>query len=134
LIVIDASVVVHWLVHLPAEGIGALHRLLRRGDRLAAPFLIDAEVGHAIRRQVLAGDISSRRAREALEDYVLTPVQRFPHTPFLQRAFELRDNATFYDALYIALAEVLRAPLLTFDAPLARTPGVHTSIEVLGWP
>jgi predicted nucleic acid-binding protein len=131
LIVIDASVAVHWLLRLPAGGSGDFRKVLRGDERLAAPFLIDAEVGHAIRRQVLAGEVSFRRAREGLEDYVLTPMQRFPHTPFLQRAFELRDNATFYDALYVALAEALRAPLLTLDRALARTPGVHTSIELL---
>ena len=35
-------------------------------------------------------------------------------------AWELRDNFSFYDALYVALALMLDEPLLTFDARLAR--------------
>jgi predicted nucleic acid-binding protein len=36
------------------------------------------------------------------------------------RAFDLRSNVTFYDALYLALAEALEATLLTRDAELAK--------------
>ncbi|MGH6897644.1 MAG: PIN domain-containing protein [Geminicoccaceae bacterium] len=49
----------------------------------------------------------------------------------MPRAFELRDNATIYDALYLALAEVLEAPLLTRDRRLARVPGVAARVEVV---
>ena len=51
--------------------------------------------------------------------------------PLLRRAFELRDNATIYDALYIVLAEGSRAPLLTRDAALARVPGHGAIVEVI---
>ena len=38
---------------------------------------------------------------------------------------------TAYDAAYIALAELIDAPLLTADAKLAATPGPTCAIEVL---
>jgi predicted nucleic acid-binding protein len=49
----------------------------------------------------------------------------------VQRAFELCDNATVYDALYLTLAEILGATLLTRDVGLARVPGVSAAVEVI---
>jgi predicted nucleic acid-binding protein len=56
---------------------------------------------------------------------------RHAHAPLLLRAFELRDNVTFHDALYLVLAEVLQAPLLTRDAALARAPGHAARVQVI---
>jgi predicted nucleic acid-binding protein len=47
------------------------------------------------------------------------------------RAYELRANATAYDASYVALAEGLACTLVTADARLARVPTVNCTIEVL---
>jgi predicted nucleic acid-binding protein len=49
----------------------------------------------------------------------------------LARAFELRDNATIYDALYLALAEALDARLLTLDRALTRVPGVRAEVQLV---
>ncbi|MCA9829229.1 MAG: hypothetical protein R3B97_06120 [Dehalococcoidia bacterium] len=49
----------------------------------------------------------------------------------MARAFELRANETPHDACYIALAESLKCTLVTADARLARTPGIHCAVEVL---
>ena len=130
IVVIDASVIGHWLLstRLP------LHLMVAefaRNASLAAPHLIDAEVGHLLRRQSLLGRISTRRAGIALQDYVALPVDRYPHLALLPRAFALRDNATIYDALYLALAEALEATLLTRDRRLARIPGVEAHVEVI---
>jgi predicted nucleic acid-binding protein len=38
---------------------------------------------------------------------------------------------TFYDAAYVALAEVLDVPLLTADERLARAAGPRCTIEVV---
>ena len=40
-------------------------------------------------------------------------LQRIPLAALVDRAWQLRDNVTFYDALYVALAEEAGAPLLT---------------------
>ena len=49
----------------------------------------------------------------------------------LDRCWELRDNLTIYDAAYVALAEALRATLLTGDRRLAKSTGPRCAIEVL---
>lgn len=130
MIVVDASVIVDVILDEPASTI-VRRRLFDQPHTLAAPHLIDAEVGHVLRRSVLRGDSSSELALAALDDLSSLRIERFPHTGLLERAFQLRDNATFYDALYLALAEALDATLLTRDAALARIQGVAAKVEVL---
>ena len=43
--------------------------------------------------------------------------------------WELRGNLTAYDAAYVALAELLGAPLVTLDTRLARAPGTRCEIS-----
>jgi len=90
---------------------------------LAAPHLLDAEVGHLIRRHVLTGLASTTRAAIALEDFLALSIERYAHMALLPRAFELRHNATFYDALYLVLAEALEAPLLRAIGGSQACPG-----------
>ena len=70
-------------------------------------------------------------AAEALWEFSDLPLERIEHELLVQVAWDLRDNFSFYDALYVALALMLDEPLLTFDARLART-GIDLPIEVLG--
>jgi predicted nucleic acid-binding protein len=98
---------------------------------LWAPFLVDAEVGHALRGEVRAGLISARAARAALGDLMEMRLQRVSHHLLAERAWELRENVSFYDGLYVALAEALEAPLVTLDARLAKAPGLRAEIEVV---
>ncbi|MBI3181128.1 MAG: VapC toxin family PIN domain ribonuclease, partial [Myxococcales bacterium] len=83
------------------------------------------------RRFVLKGFLPESSALYAMEDLRDLPLIRHGHGPFLERAFALRENATIYDALYLALAEALEAPLLTADAALAKVPGHGAAVEVL---
>lgn len=133
MIVGDASVVIDLVLGWPLPpGAAELARRLTAGADVAAPFLIDAEVGHVLRRFERRGDLDPLRARTALLDYEALPIRRYAHTPILQRAFDLRADVTFYDALYLALAERLDVPLLTADARLAGVPGCAATVEVRG--
>jgi predicted nucleic acid-binding protein len=128
--VVDASV----LVELLSDG-GAAEAVRERLDDedhdLCAPHLIDAEVGHALRRAVYLGELTADAAGRALWEVDDLPVERVEHELLMHVAWGLRDNFSFYDALYVALALMLDEPLLTFDARLART-GIDLPIEVLG--
>ena len=46
----------------------------------------------------------------------------------MDRSLQLRHSATPYDASYIALAEALGARLVTDDARLVSTPGIHCTV------
>jgi predicted nucleic acid-binding protein len=128
-LVVDASVLAVALGDDGSDGDRARDRL--RGERLAAPELIDLEVVSVLRRQVLVGQMDDRRTDLAIADLVAMPLLRAAHRPLLARCWELRDNLTVYDAAYVALAEVLQAPLLTGDRLLARAPGPRCPVEVL---
>lgn len=131
MIVLDASVVVDLLLDRGRRSGQVMARLDQEISPIAAPHLIDAEVGHVLRRAVLRGELTAALASSALSDLAALQVERFEHAPLLARAFELRDNASFYDALYLALAEILGARLLTRDRALARVPGTDVQIEVV---
>jgi predicted nucleic acid-binding protein len=128
--VVDASVLVDYLAG-GAHANEASVRMLSSASRLWAPHLVDAEVGHVLRRAVAAGELSVKVARGALDELAKLPLQRAAHTGLLDRAWALRANVSFYDALYVALAERLEMPLLTLDARLARTGGLRANIEVI---
>jgi predicted nucleic acid-binding protein len=124
-IVVDASTIVDGLV-----GAGrSTERLL--DEHLTAPHLLDAEVGSALRRLVRAGEIDDAIASSALEDLAELEIERHPHRDLVDRAWALRHNVSFYDALYVALAEALGVPLVTLDGRVAGAPGVQARVEVL---
>lgn len=128
--VVDASVLTEYLSD--AEGAEvARRRLIADRARLWAPHLVDAEVGHVLRRGVRRGEIDADAAGDALDDLIAMPLRRVRHRQLIPRAWELRDNVSFYDALYVSLAEILEEPLITFDGRLARADGVRAEIEVL---
>lgn len=130
MIVVDASAALELL--LGTERGATWRKALSGGsERLCAPELLDVELLHVLRRYERAGEISSARAQSALVDLAELPVHRYTHVPLLSRMWELRANLTGYDAAYVALAEVLEAPLVTADAKLASAPGHRARIQVL---
>jgi predicted nucleic acid-binding protein len=128
--VVDASALVVYLVG-GEHGENVRRRLLSARDRLWAPHLVDAEVGHVLRRGVLVRELSPATARAALEDLADLTIRRTGHIGLLERAWALRDNVSFYDGLYVALAERLGLPLITLDARLAGASGVRAEIDVV---
>lgn len=126
--VIDASALVLALSGKTA-GAAALRARLP-GMHRHAPHLIDAEVGNVLRRHERSGRISRLEAYTALRAAQALVEHRYPHTGALAaRAWDLRDNLSFYDALYAALADQLGVPLLTGDARLTRAPGLPCQTE-----
>ena len=65
-----------------------------------------------------------------MEDLADLPIDRHAHTILLPRIWQIRGNLTAYDAVYIALAEALDAPLVTCDDRLAAAPG-HSARVIL---
>ncbi|MDZ7675311.1 MAG: type II toxin-antitoxin system VapC family toxin [Acidimicrobiales bacterium] len=130
MIVVDASVLANALADDRSDG-GVVRARLTSGDDLAAPDLVDVETVAVLRKRWMAGDLSKSRFSVAIDDLEDLDLVRYPALPLMRRAFELRDNVTAYDAVYVALAERLDCPLVTADERLAAAPGISCSVEVL---
>jgi len=130
MIVVDASALLEFLLQTPL-GARVEARLFRDQDDLHAPHLADVEVTQGLRRLVRGGEVSPSRAAEALADLADLDIHRHPHLDLLARAWELRENVTAYDAMYLALAEALGADVVTCDAALGRAPGHKVQTEVI---
>lgn len=129
MIVVDSAAVVDVLTGV--EGVDELRALLST-EPMHAPELLDFEVLSAVRGQTLGGKLTPTRAREALDDFGDLRVTRWRLIRGMRdRAFELRENLSSYDAAYVALAETLGCPLITRDGRLARASGHHADVHVL---
>lgn len=128
MIVVDSSAVVDAL-----SALGGTEELRAHlaGQDLHAPNLVDFEVVAALRGLTLGGHLSAARAEDLLTDFDDLHLQRWPSADALRRrAFQLRDNVSGYDAVYVALAEALHCPLVTRDGRLARSTGHSAQIEI----
>jgi predicted nucleic acid-binding protein len=127
MIALDASAVVEML-----RG-GSLadslwRELLKSGDPLIVPHLLDVEAVSALRRLASDERIDSHRAQQFIEALELFPAKRYEHAPLLGRIWELRHKFTSYDATYIALAEATGAVLYTCDRKLAKGHRAHVRV------
>ena len=127
MIVVDASTILEVLLRTT----DAADWLLDSGETLHAPHLLDVEIAQVIRRYEARGELSAERGQEVLTDLMAFPVARYPHDGLLQRMWELRHNLTAYDAVYVALAEALDAPLVTRDERLASAPGHNAIVRIV---
>jgi predicted nucleic acid-binding protein len=129
-IVVDASALLEFLLQTP-RGTRVEARLFRGAEEFHAPHLVDVEVTQGLRRLVRTGELSPSRGADAIADLLDFDLHRHAHLELLTRAWQLRENVTIYDAMYIALAEALDATIVTCDTPLAKAPGRRARIEVI---
>ncbi|HEV2870968.1 MAG TPA: type II toxin-antitoxin system VapC family toxin [Actinomycetota bacterium] len=128
MLVVDTSAVIGALTGRPPSG-ELMERLATDGD-LSAPHLLDVELLHALRRLVRDHELSEDRAADARADFAALTITRYEHTLVSDRIWELRHSLTAYDATFVALAELLDVPLVTFDARLARASVHNARVEL----
>lgn len=85
---------------------------------LAAPELLPYEVANAAANKLRRG-LGQNAAREAVESFLLLDIELFPVDTLTAFDLAARYRLSAYDAAYLSLAGLLRAPLLTFDEKLA---------------
>ena len=128
--VLDAAAAIELLLNT-SRGQALAARLADETIAIHAPHLIDVEIAQVLRRYVEHKTLSEQRASLALEHWRKLQVARYPHEPFLGGIWELRNNFSAYDSVYVALAEALSTTLLTSDQKLARAPNPGVQIELL---
>jgi predicted nucleic acid-binding protein len=117
-LVVDASVAVKWVLDEPASERAAMLRI--SGEDLIAPSLVHAEIGSALWRAALRGDITGPEAGSALKaiiaHYSRIVLLAELADSALELAIELRHP--IYDCFYLALARRERCALVTADQRL----------------
>jgi predicted nucleic acid-binding protein len=126
-IVCDASALVALLVDDGPDGTWTSERLGRA--ELVAPSLASFETANILRRLELAGSLSADLAAQAHVDLAAMAIDLWPYELLAARAWELRENLSINDASYVALAELVGAPLVTLDRRIAGAPGPRCPIE-----
>lgn len=128
-VVVDASALLFVLTEPSPVAESARRRLA--DETVHAPHLLDAEVGSVLRRKVLQGEMSVDHATVILSSYPVLLDHRYEHHGLLAAmAWELRENLTFYDALYVALGAALDVDVVTLDARMASMPDPPTRITL----
>jgi predicted nucleic acid-binding protein len=128
LIVVDSSLAIELFLPTPLG-----ERIAERvfDEERHVPHLIDVEFASALRRLTRFGGLDGNAAQRALDNFGDWRLVRHEHGNLLPRIWQLRDSVSAYDAAYVALAEMLEAPLLTCDAKLSRAHGHRARIELL---
>jgi predicted nucleic acid-binding protein len=129
-IVLDASALVELLLNT-AAGQAVARRMADPSIGVHVPHLVDVEVVQALRRMAGLGELTVVEAETAIDDLRALDLQRHAHEPLLGRVWELRQNLSAYDAVYVALAEVLDTIVLTCDGRLARAPRLTERVELI---
>lgn len=123
MIVADSSAVIAFLTDQSATGQFVAATIA--ATNLAYPSLLPFEVTSALRRLCQRGIVEPRAAQTALHRTNELGGTIFQFEELADRVWQLRDSLTAYDAAYVALAELIDAPLLTFDQRLLTAPGTR---------
>lgn len=86
------------------------------------------ESANIIRRHELAGLVTTDQIRQTHADLRDLVVELWPYDIVASRAWQLRRNLSLYDASYVALAELIGAPLITLDRRISRASELRVSL------
>jgi predicted nucleic acid-binding protein len=128
-IVVDASVLTNAFTDDGPVGESARAELAVDAH-WAAPEHLTVEAFSAVRGRWLGQKVSEERAHDAIAAIAATALDVVPVGPLLERMWELRHNASGYDAAYLAVAEALECALVTADARLGSVPDSRCEVRI----
>lgn len=113
--VVDASVAAKWFFDEPLSDDAA--RLLDASHTLHVPDFFFLEIDSVLCKKMRRGEISRGEAQEIHSSIGIFPLQKHPFQPLGDPAFELaaQTQSSPYDCLYLILAIVLGAQMVTAD-------------------
>ncbi|SNS54535.1 Predicted nucleic acid-binding protein, contains PIN domain [Geodermatophilus pulveris] len=120
-VVLDASALVDLLLQ---DSLGAAVRARLAGHELHAPAHVDAEVLSALGRLHRAGSLDDDTVTRLLARVADAPLERHSVSDLLAGAWARRQQLRLVDALYVELAAVRTAVLVTTDRRLRALPMV----------
>ena len=137
--VIDASVAAKWFLPaagepLAAEALQLLRRYARGEIRFIVPDLFWAELGNIMWKAVRQGRWTKAAADNALAEMKNRNPPTVPTIGLLDQAFAIATtfDRSVYDSLYVALAIISKAELVSADEKLANALAAHLPVKWLG--
>lgn len=127
--VVDASTLIDLVLRRPLDE-QVSNWLADEATDWHAPDLVGVEITSVLRRLVRAGDCSTHRAQAALDDVRGLGLIVHPSDDLLDLALTLPGSISASDAVYVALAMMLPAPLITADRRLAAAAGDLCEIHI----
>jgi predicted nucleic acid-binding protein len=138
-VVLDASVAAKW--YLPIAGEPFVDHAFRLFDshfdrdiQIEVPDLFWAETGNVLWKATRAKKLTLDEAREALDKLVACDFRTSSSKTLLRLAFAIATASmrSFYDCLYVALAESSGAEFVTADEKLVNSLGARYPVKWLG--
>jgi len=131
--VVDASVAAKWW--FPEAHHEAALAVRDPANELHAPELFDLEISSVVCKRVRRREISARDGERILTLLEQIPVRRHRDRPLLRPAIALAHSTrqSVYDCLYLALALVLDAKLVTGDARFHRAMRASSAASPVVW-
>lgn len=113
--VVDASVGIKWFlseIHSEAAG-----RLAFLKASLHVPALFHLELGSVLSKRIRRDELTPEEGEAILKKLQLIPLQKHSNERLMTPAFALavQTKRSFYDCLYLALAEAINGQVVTAD-------------------
>ncbi len=133
LFILDASVAVKWFVNEPERdrAVRVREDYVHGRINLRAPALMLYEVGNALRFHHKGTEEIGARVVKSLRRMQLTPDTLQDKTIETAMTISYVEGITFYDAVYLALAENNRCKVITADQQLVRVLKKYGSLALL---
>ena len=133
LFILDASVAVKWFVNEPErdKALGVREDYVHGRIKLLAPALILYEVGNALRFHPNGTEEIGARVVKSLRKLQLTTDSLQDQTIETAMRISYVEGITFYDAVYLALAENDECKVITADQQLVEGLKRYGSLALL---
>lgn len=117
-LIVDASVAAKWFID--EEYSEAALSVLKEKNRLHSPGFLLLEMDSIICKWIRRGVVTAEEGTELRDALRRYPIQNHPFASYLDSAFAIANETgqSIYDSLYLALAVLLRARMVSADRRL----------------